>query len=434
MRSLLYTTFKKASLVALFSIFTILPESLTAAPKARDFRDYYELEPITVTGQEIPITVFARNGSDRRYATKFAHKVVEVAYETLEGTPGPGLVIIGRSGETHPINLFEKFTEKAHAPGSNPELKKIAEELERSFEKWKEKLNFNPDEEQEDEDMPIDPRTLIDAFPMPLTPVAAQLYVMAWEDEFDPERFDLRLSELKVDDLQKQDFQDFKWVFYLPPRNSFNAVLKEVLPLAFEEGNLGPIKRVLARGAIATFKPIIKDAFEGLRKGVLYWSILNENEERFHPGDVEALGAVYIESQMPKGKLIGGDKQGRAIEAVKKQKLVNEEYAKDPFVAPEPLENYQITDFEDFVGTYGDEGHANRVFFIESDSLLWRKGDRDPIEFFPTAEGNFVTADKSATIEFSKADNSETYQVELRQVRARHTFFYKGEPEFENEA
>ncbi|MBK1876563.1 hypothetical protein [Pelagicoccus mobilis] len=395
---------------------------LSAKPKddAKQFSDYYELEPFQVTGEEIPITVFARNGGDRSYATRFAHKVVEVAYRTLERSPGSGLVIIGRSGEPHPITLFEKFMETAQSDNASPELKAIATELENGFGKWREKIHFEMDEG--DDDIPFDVRKLVDAFPIPLPQMAAQLYLLAWERNFDPEQVDTLLAQLKATDLKQQDFEEFTWIFYLPPRNSLNKVLKEVLPLAFEAGDLGPVKRALARAAIAAFKPLIKDAVEGVRKGVLYWSVLTANEAAFNEGDIEALASVYIESQMPKGKVFGSDKTGRGIEAIERQKLKNAEYAKDPFVLPTPLESFDSASFATFEGRYGDEGHRNKTFFSENGSFFWQEGDDDPVEYLPAGESYLVSSQNDVTLRFMPGETPSFFKVELRKGRFRHTF------------
>lgn len=400
----------------------LIPLCAAPANAEKQFSDFFELEPYQVTGEEIPITVFARNGGDRHYATRFAHKVVEVAYRTLERSPGSGLVIIGKSGEPHPITLFERFMEKARAQDAPPELKSIADQLESEFGKWREKIHFEMESEEGEDEIPFDPQLLVDAFPMPLPGKAAQLYLLAWEEKFDPEQVELLLSNLKAEDLKPQDFQEFKWVFYLPPRNSLNKVLKEILPLAFDAEEFGPMKRMLARAAIATFKPLIKDAVEGVRKGVLYWSVLTANEKAFNDGDIEALAGAYIESQMPRGKLFGSDKTEHALQAVERQKAENAAYAKDPFIAPETLDSFEPSSFSDYFGRYGDEGHRNKTFFEKDGALYWQEGDDDPVEYLPAGEAYLVSSDKDTTLRFIPGETPSFTQVELRKGRFRHTF------------
>lgn len=394
-------------------------------PAAR-FRDYYELEPFVVTGEDIPITVFARTNADRNYATRFAHKVVEVAYYTIEKSPGSGLVIIGRSGEPHPIHLIENFMERARSEDASPELRVIADELDKAVDEWREKIRFDVDTE-EDNEIPVDLDKLVVAFPMPLPKIAADLYLLAWQEDFDAKRIDQKLDSLTIDDLRQQDFEEFKWVFYLPPRNTLNGVLKEVLPAAFEAAEMGFFKRAMARTAIAAFKPLIRDAMEGVRKGVMYWAVLNANSELFGEGDIDLLAEAYIESQMPRGKIIGGGKKERALEATQAQILKNAEYAKDPFTLPEPIESYDLTLAESLLGTYGDEGHRDKRFFIQEQSLFWQEGDDEPIEYLPAGETLFVSSEKDITIEFIPGETDDYTRVELRKGRFRHTFSRKSE-------
>ncbi|MDQ8179609.1 hypothetical protein [Pelagicoccus sp. SDUM812005] len=415
----MHRAFQKLILLALS-----LAALAQAKPRNQDlsFEDFYELEPIQVTGQEIPITVFARSGGDRRYATRFAHNVVEVAYDTLERSPGAGLIIIGKPGEPHPIKLLENFMAQAQGDDAPAELRQIADELEQSVQKWREKIDFKMDDDEGEEDFPIDIDTLIDAFPMPMPPIAAQLYLLAWELDFEPKRIDQRLSTLTVADLEAQNFEAFRWVFYLPPKNTLNKVLKEVLPLAFKEAELGPVKRALARAAIATFKPLIKDAVEGVRKGVLYWSVLSANAAAFHDGDIELLSGKYIESQMPRGKILGSDKTERGIEATRKQKAENEEYAKDPFVVLQAVDDFDPQRFLPYLGRYGDEGHRNKRFFEDAGRYYWQEGDDEPIEFLPAGELFFVSTQKDTTLQFFPGETPSYTQVELRKGRFRHTF------------
>ncbi len=398
-----------------------------------EFEDFYELEPITIVGEAIPITVFARTGGDRRYATHFAHNVVEVAYDTLQGSPGAGLVIIGRSGEPHPIRLLESFMEKARRDGASPELARIADELDETVSKWREKIDFDIGSDNSEEDFPIDSNKLVDAFPIPLPQLAAKLYLIAWKEDFDPERVDLRFDKLTAKELREQEFEEFQWVFYLPPKNALNKVIKEVLPVAFKEANLGPVKRMLARAAIAAFKPLIKDAMEGVRKGVLYWSVLSANESAFNEGDIELLTAKYIESQMPRGKIIGGDKKERALEFTRKQKEENAAYAKDPFVALEPVDDFDPAAYQTFLGRYGDEGHRNKSFFTENESYFWQEGDDDPIEYLPAGGLYFVSTNKDITLEFIPGETPSFSKVELRKDRYRHTFARLPEAEIEQD-
>ncbi|EDY85105.1 hypothetical protein VDG1235_4740 [Verrucomicrobiia bacterium DG1235] len=386
------------------------------------FTEFYELEPIQVTGEEIPITIFARSSGDRRYATKFAHNVVEVAYETLEKSPGSGLVIIGQSGEPHPITILDRFLEISRSDESSTEVKALADELEEALSNWRDKIQFDTGDENQDEDFPVDIDSLINAFPIPLPKIAADIYLLAWQEEFEFERVEQRLTHLSSADLEKEEFEEFQWVFYLPPRNALNKVLKEVLPAVFKAEKIGPMKRVLIRGAIATFKPLIKDAMEGVRKGVLYWSVLSANQEDFNQGDIEALAEAYFESQMPRGKILPGNKKERALDAIKAQKLENEEYAKDPFVLHEPLEHFDPQAYVPMCGAFGAEGHRDKRFFLENDLIYWQEGDDDPVEYLPAENDFFSSTRKDTTLQFFADANGEFNSVELRVGRHRFDF------------
>lgn len=387
--------------------------------KRPDFSDYYELEPFQVTGEEIPITVFARNSGDRRYAARLAHKVVEVAYLTIESSPGSGLVIMGKSGEPHPLFIFERFLERSKAEDAPPEMKRLGEELDKTLNAWEEKIHF--EDEGGDEEMPFEMETVIPAFPIPLNGIAAELYLLAWQEEFDTKRVDQRLSSLSVEDLEASQFSEFNWIFYLPPKNALNKALKEILPAAMKAEKMGFMKRMLIRGAVATFKPLIRDAMEGLRKGVLYWSVLDSTEQ-FEKEDLDLLAQSYIESQMPKGKIIPGNKQERGIEAVMAQKKENEEYARDPFVVPELLEEYQVSNYTRFTGEYGAANHRSKRFFVDDKTFYWQEGDDEPIAFQPASDLLLVSEKNDITIEFSRDEFGQYSSVELRKGRGRWTF------------
>lgn len=422
LRAMLPTLILKNAALPCLALFSIAAASAKQADPSPDFSDFYELEPITIVGEEVPIAVFARTSGDRNYATRFTHNVVEVAYDTLQKSPGAGLVIVGRSGEPHPIRLLESFMEKAKAEGASPELRQIAEEIESSTAAWRRKIKFDLELDEEQDELPFDPDKLIDAFPLPLPQMAAQLYLVAWEQGFDQAEVDQRLSTLAPSDLQQQEFKEYRWIFYLPPRDSLNKVLKEILPAALKASELGPIKRALVRAAIATFKPLIRDAMEGVRRGVLYWSVITANADSFGDGDIEALAQAYIESQMPRGKIFGSDKKEAALEATQEQKRKNEDYAKDPFVILEPVDDFDPAAFAPFFGRYANQGHRPKRFFEEAGKYYWQEGDEEPTEYLPAGNLRFVSTKKDATIEFLPDETQSEPKVELRQGRSRRTF------------
>lgn len=432
MRILISHFFSKT--LAIATCLAALIPSDAVANQEPQFSDFYELEPFEVTGEEIPITIFARNGGDRAYGTRFAHQVVEMAYQTLERSPGSGLLIVGKLGETHPITLFERFKERSLAEDASPELKAISSKIEEDFGKWQENIDINltgAKASGAETEIDLDPQALVNAFPIPLPATAAQLYVLAWERRFDPEQFEKLLSQIKAEDLESDAFEEFTWVFYLPPRKSVNVIIKEALPAVFEAENLGFFKRSFARAAVATFKPMIKDFVEAVRKGVLYWSVLHANREAFNEGDIQELAKAYIRSQMPRGKLLGGGKSDRALEFIERQKTKNAEYAKDPFIAPIPLDAFDIASFAPYEGTYRKPDHNAKKLYIEDGSLFLKQGEKEPELMLPAGPNFLVSKNQSKTLRLIPGETPSFNQIEIRAKRYRHSFTRIAEIEVE---
>ena len=105
-------------------LLSVLISGAGAAETARDepsrFLPYVELAPFEVNGEQLAVSIHARRKSDRRYARKFAQEVIGIAYETMETTTGHGLLIIGRKGEPHPVNIYRKFLALSEAASSTP--------------------------------------------------------------------------------------------------------------------------------------------------------------------------------------------------------------------------------------------------------------------------------------------------------------------------
>lgn len=398
-----------------------------AAGKERGAREesmpLFELKPFTVEGSgEIQISIYARSGSDRRYGTRFAHSVVEAAYVTLEKNPGRGLVIIGDAGEPHPLGFFERFLSVVRSRDDDPELARHASELEANLRQWKATSGIRLDEDDsEAADFGIDMEQLLAAFPMPLEGVAADLYLLGWRQRFEPESVERELRSLSSADLQGGAFEPFDWVFYLPPRETLDQVLKTVVPAVMKKEGLGIFKRAMARAAIFAFKPVIKDAMESLRKGVLYFTVLKA-AGGFREGDMEALIEAYVGSQLPKGKIIPGGKRERALDAIRAQKLANDAYAADPFVVPEPRPSFDASDYARFEGYYGAEGHETKRFFVADGRCYWQEGAAEPVEYIPAEGLLLVSANRDITIEFLPTAGADAASVELRKGRFRFTF------------
>ena len=103
-----------------------------------------------------------------------------------------------------------------------------------------------------------------------------------------------------------------------PPERAVDKALKEVLPKALKAQKMVFFKRTLIRGAVFTFKPVIKDAMEGMRKSILYQSILSANSD-LSQGDISALVDAYQQALMPRGEIISGKKEERSLEAIRWQ-------------------------------------------------------------------------------------------------------------------
>ncbi|MDQ8203774.1 hypothetical protein [Pelagicoccus sp. SDUM812003] len=384
------------------------------------FEDYYQLDPFEVVGEEIPITVFARSNADRRYALKVAHAVIEVVYVTLERSPGAGLVIIGESDEPHPVFVFRRFLELAESEAASPELKRMGLTLGKELQDWRDSIHIDLDED-EGEEIDIDETVLVSAFPLPLDGIASALYTLAWEEGFDERRIDERLRNTSVEGLQQGTISEFDWVFYLPPRSSLNELIKEALPAMMKREKVGFFKRALVRGAIATFKPMIKDMFEGIRKGIFYASIL-EQQGVFNEGDLKALFDAYVGSQMPRGRILPGDKVDWAIDAVEAQKVANEEYAKDPYIAPIPLQSYDLDDYKHLKGVYIRENDDPHYFVIENGGFRWQYQDWENEPMIPAGDSTFVSENGELSLRFFEDPEDGQTKVDLRKGRFRQTY------------
>ncbi|MCH6257655.1 hypothetical protein MLD52_13940 [Puniceicoccaceae bacterium K14] len=387
------------------------------------FMKVIELDPIVVKSEEFSISIFAEKNATESYAERFSHSVVEVAYGTLEKSTGQGLVIAGEKNNPHPFIVIHTFLDLDENGLIQEELSPTAEQLRVLLKKWEELTQSDdPENDPENEDVLIGFEDIANAFPVPLEGVASDLYLATWTENTMKDQLKDRLKNLTLADLTKYKQDKYDWVFYLPPRSSVNKALKKVIPMAMKEAKLGFFKRTAARAAIATFKPIIKDAAEGLRKGMLYYTVLNAMGQNFNDGDIEALTKAYVEALMPRGKILGSDKKQRALEAAKKQKIKNIEYAKDPFVPPNRLQEFDPASFAKFEGKYGKDAKKSFCSFVfENDAFTWKKNEKDKKIFYPASEFLFVSEDSKMTIEFQTNIEGQVTSVEERWVRDRRT-------------
>jgi len=400
-------------------LLSVLASSAGAAETARDktsrFLPYVELAPFEVNGEQLAVSIHARTKSDRKYARKFAEEVIGIAYETMETTTGHGLLIIGRKGEPHPVFIYRKFLALSEASQLNPEVAALAPALTHMLEDWENKFDFK-DDSTDGPDIDFD--MIVNAVPLPLEGVGSKLYQMAWADDFDMERFGLRLTSLTTNDLQTDELARFEWVFYLPPKSAFSDAMKEVVPKMIAKSDLGFFQRMAVRSALTIFKPLLKKAIEGARKGMLYLSVLRAMSD-YSEGDIEALTGSYVQAMMPFG---GNDKYDTPLAAIEAQKIKNEEYAKNPFVPPDPLETPDYGRFASFEGGYSGNGKdVTHRFEVDDEVCTWKYLDREATVFLPAGDSLFVTEDGQMTIEFLMDDSGEISAVEERRVRRNKT-------------
>lgn len=383
-----------------------------------EFGKDIQLAPFVVNGSPLSVSIHARTKSDRRYAEKFSDQVVEIAYETLEDSTGRGLIIVGAKGEPDPIHFFRQFLTLARAGQLDPGVAAVAGEVEGMIGKMQAMLKI-----ESDTDQPVDITfdTFVPALPMPLEGMASRLYQLAWAEGFEAARVEKMLKSLTRADLAGSDASRYDWVFYLPPHSATSAVLKEVVDKAMKAEKIGLFKRAAVRSALFVLSPVVRKAVEALRKGMLFRTILDESSQ-WSQDDIDALTKVYVGELMPDLKPGSGDERGRALAAIAKQKIENVEYAKDPFVKPARLTDYDAAAFEAFVGEYTSEPpQATHWFKRDGQCFEWNYKDHKPRSFYPAGERLLVNEDGSMTIRFLLDEAGAVTGVEERWVRRRQT-------------
>ena len=400
--------------------FALAGSSWTGAeePAGGEFGKDVQLAPFVVQGKPLSVSIHARTKGDRRYGEKFADEVVEIAYQTLGDTSFKGLIIVGQEGEPHPIHLFRQFLATARSGRLDPSLTDAAAELEADLKKLEGKIKVD-DEEARNVGITFD--TFLPAMPLPLTGVSGRLYQLAWAEKFDDARINGRLLGLTRADLERDELARYDWVFYLPPHSSTQVVLKDLLDKGMKKEKMGLIKRGLVRSAVFAFKPVINKAVEGLRKGLLFQTILTA-KSGWSEEDIRLVTEAYARELMPDLKPGSGDEKRRALAAIEKQKIANAEYAKDPFVRPERLAAFDPAAFAAFEGEYSDKSpEVTHRFRREGDGFQWNYKDQKPRVFYPAGDRLLVSEDGTMTIRFLVDDAGAVTGAEERWVRRRKT-------------
>ncbi|MBP6507079.1 MAG: hypothetical protein KA257_05895 [Opitutaceae bacterium] len=416
------------------------PDVQAKEKAAPPFGDVVQLAPFVVNGKKLSISIHARTPADRRYAEKFADEVVEIAYETLEDATGNGLVIIGREGEPHPITIFQKFLTMAAAGQLDPavaakagELKAMLADLktmshmddDRNHATTEEEAEEEPHEKQKEEKVvKLTLEMVLPALPLPLEGIGSKLYQLSWAENFNEARIEQKLRTLTVADLESDALSKYTWVFYLPPRNAFVGVQDELMKQVVLQQKLGLFKRAAVKSALFVFKPAIKKAVESMRKGVLFMTVLRA-ESDYRKDDIMTLSGAYMNVLMPDFKFNGGTEHQRAREAIEAQKIKNAEYAKDPFVSPPRLTEFDPTAYAAFEGEYSPTGPKPKgVFFFKrkGEIYIWQYQGRRKLVFHPAGDRLLVSSNGKLTLEFQVDETGAVTGVEQRQERRRVTF------------
>lgn len=404
--------------------------SASAADKTLPaFGDAVQLAPFVVNGKKLTISIHARNDPDRAYALKFAEEVVGIAYEAMDGeSTGSGLVIIGKEGEPHPIVVIRKFQDLAAAGQLDPGVIAKLGDLEAKMKEWKAimKLDEPPDDA---EGFKITFDMIVPALPLPLEGIASKLYQLSWAEGFDEKRVEQRLRALTVADLEGDALSKYDWVFYLPPRNAYVGVQDAVVKGAIAKEKMGFFKRTTLKGALAVFKPAVKTAVEGFRKGMLFMTVLRA-QSGYSKEDIRFLTGAYTNVLMPDFKFNGGSERQRALEAIAKQKAANAEYAKDPFIAPARLAEFDPAAYTAFEGSYGEivpgkkgkPDKPRRALIRQDGNWLWQYHHAKPQTVYPAGERLFVSADSKMSIAIKVDERGAITAAEERSERYRETF------------
>ena len=164
------------------------------------------------------------------------------------------------------------------------------------------------------------------ALPLPLEGLLSKLYQLSWAEGFDDARIEKRLRSLTVAGLESDGLSKYDWVFYLPPRNVYKDVQDDIISRAVKHEKIGLFKRAAMKSALFVASPVIRTAVEGMRKGVLFMTVLRA-ESGYRPDDILHLTNAYVNVLMPDFKFNGGSEHKRALEAIEAEKIKNAVYS-----------------------------------------------------------------------------------------------------------
>ncbi len=362
------------------------------------------------------ISIFAEKAGQRNYAERFAESVYEAAYATTGESAGKGLVIMGNFDQPHPIVLVKQYMDIADSTEglvNGPLFESI---MGKAIKDWEE-----ADQSMQDE-IGVDIESIAYVIPMPLQPALLNLYLAAREEGFDEAKVAERYSTLKPMEVRFGDFEQYGWVIYLPPKNAIDRAIKDVLPNVMKKEKMGFFKRSMVKGAVFTFKPVIRDAMEGVRKSLLYESILKATSD-LGEEDIEELKGAYMGALMPRGRVISRDKDKKSVKAVEAKLAEIKQYQSNPYVAPtEVLEDLPET-IASLVGDYRGKEDGRLNVFIEDDQLFMKEYNRDAVRLWAVSDSLFTTEDRQKTIEFVVEDDGSCREGTLRGPRLRMSIY-----------
>ncbi|MBI2513381.1 MAG: hypothetical protein HYV96_15490 [Opitutae bacterium] len=265
-----------------------------------EFSRLVRLAPFVVRGQQLSVSIHARSGRDRSYGEEFAEEVLRVVWEAgVTDSTGKGLVIVGKKGEPHPIRFFRKFLALADAGALDPAIAARGPELFKMLDHWEHSSDKGRGAgEKQGGNVDLEFERIVTALPLPLEGIGAQLYQLAWFEKFDDARVEAKLRALRAADLERDLFAHYDWVFYLPPKGAFDDVLDGIISDALKDGEVGIVGRMAVKGVMLVVKPKIRKAIEGVRKGLMFQTVV-QARTRLGEDAVSRLMGAYVEELMP---------------------------------------------------------------------------------------------------------------------------------------
>lgn len=289
-------------------------------PPKDEFSRLVKLEPFVVRGKQLSISIHSRSGRDRSYALGFAEEVISIAHEAgVFSDSGKGLVIIGKKGEPHPVHVFRKFLALADAGKLDPAVAARRAELVTMLDDWQHNANGTKvSAEDGDTKVDLEFEKIIAALPLPLADIGAQLYQLAWFEQFDEAKVEAKLRALRATDLERNLFTRYDWVFYLPPKGAFDAALDELIAAELKEDGAGLMERMAVKGVMMVVKPKIRRAIEALRQGLLFYTVTKASTPLGEEG-ASALTEAFVNAHFGEDEKDGLSAHDRAVNAVRKK-------------------------------------------------------------------------------------------------------------------